>query len=112
MVGDLLLLRHMASILFEFYNLLHIDLIVYNASGWDRVDKFVKVSLHVVAPDILSTADRLKMTREHMIAHLLEHSKSGPLKELYDRFIKEHDDNTWFEVSDKTTTNDGNGFKR
>eukprot|EP00931_Biecheleriopsis_adriatica_P115086 TRINITY_DN90921_c0_g1_i1.p1 TRINITY_DN90921_c0_g1~~TRINITY_DN90921_c0_g1_i1.p1 ORF type:complete len:1336 (+),score=212.36 TRINITY_DN90921_c0_g1_i1:33-4010(+) len=111
---DLMLLRNLGVIIFQFFpDLPLIDICVFNASGWDRVKDFVKVSIHLVAPYVLVTPERLTAIRERMLEYLGECSEceGHRLKSLLDTFLAESEDNTWDKVVDQTVTSGTNGLR-
>ncbi|CAE8617011.1 unnamed protein product, partial [Polarella glacialis] len=108
------LLRHLGKVLLEFYpERSHVDLCVFNASGWDRVKKIVKVSLHLVVPDIVVTPERLTAIRERMMEYFDECSScSGhPLELLLQEYLRESGDNTWDGVVDASVTRGNSGLR-
>lgn len=111
---DLVLLRHLGMIVFQFFpDLPLIDFCIFNASGWDRVKELVKVSLHLVAPYVLVTPDRLTAIRERMLEYLGECSEveDHPLAKVLQTYLAESDDNTWDKVVDQTVTSGTNGLR-
>merc|ERR1719162_342703 len=90
-----------------------LDFCVFNASGWDRVKNCVKVSVHLVAPYILVTPERLTAIRERMLEYLGECSeyKGHPIEALLKEYLEEHEDNTWDKVVDQTVTSGTNGLR-
>eukprot|EP00928_Gymnodinium_smaydae_P099927 TRINITY_DN966_c3_g1_i1.p1 TRINITY_DN966_c3_g1~~TRINITY_DN966_c3_g1_i1.p1 ORF type:complete len:1532 (-),score=349.65 TRINITY_DN966_c3_g1_i1:31-4626(-) len=114
LTGDLLLLRHLSKIIFQFFpDLPLFDLLIFNASGWDRVKEYMKVSIHIVAPYVLVTPERLTAIRERMLEYLGETSehKGHPLQLLLERYLSESSDNTWDKVVDQTVTSGTNGLR-
>ncbi|CAJ1443977.1 unnamed protein product, partial [Effrenium voratum] len=111
---DLVLLRNLGMIIFQFFpDLPLIDFCIFNASGWDRVKEVVKVSLHLVAPYVLVTPERLTAIRERMLEYLGECSEVAdhPLAKLLQTYVAESDDNTWDKVVDQTVTSGTNGLR-
>ncbi|OLP76415.1 putative methyltransferase AN0656 [Symbiodinium microadriaticum] len=111
---DMVLLRHLGMIVFQFFpDLPLIDFCIFNASGWDRVKELVKVSLHLVAPYVLVTPDRLTAIRERMLEYLGECSEADghPLADLLQTYLQESEDNTWDKVVDQTVTSGTNGLR-
>eukprot|EP00927_Polykrikos_kofoidii_P077261 TRINITY_DN74219_c0_g1_i1.p1 TRINITY_DN74219_c0_g1~~TRINITY_DN74219_c0_g1_i1.p1 ORF type:complete len:1476 (-),score=281.90 TRINITY_DN74219_c0_g1_i1:36-4415(-) len=111
---DLLLLRHLGKIIFQFYpDLPLIDLCIFNASGWDRVKETMKVSLHIVAPYVLVSPERLTAIRERMLEYLGEASehRGHPMQKLIEEYLSESPDNTWDKVVDQTVTSGTNGLR-
>lgn len=111
---DVMLIRHLARVIFDFFpDLPIVDFCVFNASGWDRHKEVVKVSLHLVAPYVLVTPSRLCSIREKMLEYLGEVSEypGHPIKDLLDTFMAEHEDNTWEKVVDQTVTSGTNGLR-
>jgi len=111
---DMELIRHLGRIIFQFFpDLPLLDLCIFNASGWDRVKNVVKVSLHLVAPYVLVTPERLTSIRERILEYLGECSEydGHPIHELLANFLAESDDNTWEKVVDQTVTSGTNGLR-
>ncbi|CAK9085621.1 unnamed protein product [Durusdinium trenchii] len=111
---DLVLLRHLGMIVFQFFpDLPLIDFCIFNASGWDRVKELVKVSLHLVAPYVLVTPERLGSIRERMLEYLGECSEveDHPLAKVLQTYLEESEDNTWDKVVDQTVTSGTNGLR-
>merc|ERR1719191_2646992 len=99
-----MLLRHLGMIMFQFFPDLNLlDFCVFNASGWDRVKNTAKVSLHLVAPYVLVTPERLTAIRERILEYLGECSEQEghPMRSLLEGYVFEAEDNTWDKVVDQ-----------
>ena len=107
-------IKYRSAVLREFYpQFTTLEVNIYSASGWNSTKEYMKVSFHLVWPEIILNEDTAKIIRERTMEKFEEWADdpSHPIAYFKKNVIDIDPSNTWDDVFDDTTTHETNGVR-
>eukprot|EP00397_Hematodinium_sp_SG-2012_P000036 GEMP01000036.1.p1 GENE.GEMP01000036.1~~GEMP01000036.1.p1 ORF type:complete len:4360 (+),score=1135.41 GEMP01000036.1:291-13370(+) len=103
-----------SAVLHEFFPQLdELRVNIYSASGWNSTKCYMKISFHLVWPDLILDEPKSKMIRDRTMERFEEWAAepNHPVAKFKADVIDIDHTNTWDDVFDDTTTHGTNGLR-